>query len=78
MKRDVDTKVSDLCYAVKFENHVKNKNNFFAEADTKKHRYASAKASAFADCRGEFRMLHQIYSTSIPYNLAIFNTLLRI
>ena len=50
MKRDVDTKVSDLCYAVKFENHVKNKNNFFAEADTKKHRYASAKASAFADC----------------------------
>ena len=27
---------------------------FFAKADTKKHRYASAKASAFADCRGEF------------------------
>ena len=26
---------------------------FFAEADTKKHRYASA----FADCRGEFRTL---------------------
>ena len=28
---------------------------FFAEADTKNLRYASAKASAFADCRGEFR-----------------------
>ena len=30
---------------------------FFAKADTKKRRYASAKASAFADCRGEFRTL---------------------
>ena len=25
----MDNKVSDLRYAVKFENHVKNKNNFF-------------------------------------------------
>ena len=30
---------------------------FFAEADTKKHIYASAKASTFADCQGEFRTL---------------------
>ena len=30
----------------------------FAEADTKKHGYASAKPSALADCRGEFRTLH--------------------
>ena len=30
---------------------------FFAEADTKKHRYASAKALVFADCRGEFQTL---------------------
>ena len=79
MKREyrrVDNKVNDLRYAVKFENHVKNKNIFllsktflffksisfyswksinclsifFAEADTKKHRYASAKALAFANC----------------------------
>ena len=25
----MDKKGNDLCYAVKFENHVKNKNNFF-------------------------------------------------
>ena len=25
----MDNKVNDLRYAVKFENHVKNKNNFF-------------------------------------------------
>ena len=25
----VDNKVHDLCYEVKFENHVKDKNNFF-------------------------------------------------
>ena len=31
---------------------------FFAEADSKKHRYASAEPSAFADCRGEFRTLY--------------------
>ena len=31
---------------------------FFAEADTKRHRYASAKASEFADHRGEFQLLH--------------------
>ena len=31
---------------------------FFAEADTKRHRYASAKASEFADRRGEFQLLH--------------------
>ena len=30
---------------------------FFAKADTKKRRYASAIASAFANCRGEFWML---------------------
>ena len=30
---------------------------FFAEAGTKKRRYASAKASAFADCRDEFQTL---------------------
>ena len=30
---------------------------FFSEVDTKKHRYASAKPSAFADCRGSFRTL---------------------
>ena len=34
----------------------------------KKHRYASAKASAFADCQGEFRMLlHAIISRNIAY-----------
>ena len=33
---------------------------FLAEADTKKHRYSSAKASVFANCRGKFRMLHSI------------------
>ena len=32
---------------------------FFAEADTKKHRHASAKASTFADCQGKFQTLHQ-------------------
>ena len=31
--------------------------HFFAKADTKKHSYASAKPSAFDDCRGEFQML---------------------
>ena len=30
---------------------------FIAEANTTKWRYASTKASAFADCRGEFRTL---------------------
>ena len=30
---------------------------FFAEADTKKHRYVLAKAFAFANCQGKFRML---------------------
>ena len=85
----MDKKGNDLRYAVKFENHVKNKNNFFikqniscylnhlriqlpqhffAEADTKKHRYALAKASAFADCQGQFRMLlHAIISRNIAY-----------
>ena len=32
--------------------------NSFAEADTIKHKYASAKPSAFVDYRGEFRTLH--------------------
>ena len=86
----MDNKVSDLRYAVKFENYVKKKNkffikqnicfwtnfffcswksiflwvlrfklpqHFFAEADTKKHRYVSTKTSAFAHCGGEFRTL---------------------
>ena len=30
---------------------------FFAEAYTEKHRHASAKPSAFADCQGEFQPL---------------------
>ena len=34
-----------------------NFSNLTAEANTIKWRYASAKASAFADCRGEFRTL---------------------
>ena len=58
----VDNKVSDLCHEIKFEIWVKNIINiiiqlpqhFFAEADTEKHRYASAKALAYADCRGKF------------------------
>ena len=32
-----------MCYEIKFENRVKDKNN--SEVDTKKHRYVSAKAS---------------------------------
>ena len=44
---------------------------FFAEADTKKQRHASAKPSAFTDCRGEFRMLQYdlnlfCYGSSLP------------
>ena len=37
---------------------------FLAEADTKERRYASAKASTFADCRGEFRTLKKYLSKS--------------
>ena len=80
---------NDLRHEIKFENHMKTKNNFFIETfifffkkyflfldkhflkiymnsialaffsgtDTMKHRYALAKALAFADCQGEFRML---------------------
>ena len=60
----VDNTVNGLRHEIKFEIRVKNMiiiiqlpRHFFAEADTKKRRYASAKASAFADCRGEFRTL---------------------
>ena len=75
--------LNDLHYEIKFENRVKDKNNFFMKQnisfpflnknvffllgdaffkipknlviiDTKKHRYASVKASAFADCQDQF------------------------
>ena len=53
----VDNTVNGLRHEIKFEIRVKNMiiiiqlpRHFFAEADTKKRRYASAKASAFADC----------------------------
>ena len=29
MQTSVDNTVNDLCYEIKFENHVKDKNNFF-------------------------------------------------
>ena len=91
-------KINDLRHEIKFENRVKNKNNFFikpnisffltkiffyswksiffkipmnwtAKADTKKYRYLSAKASVFADCRGEFRTLkHELLSRHLPRN----------
>ena len=58
----VDKTVNNIRYEIKFENRVKDKNNFFikwniafvffffkqkyiSEADTKKHRYVSAKAA---------------------------------
>ena len=71
----MDNKVNGLCHEIKFEICVKNiiiiiifiiitihlpQHFFFAKADTKKHRYASAKASAFPDCQGEFQMLDQL------------------
>ena len=67
--------LNDLHYEIKFENRVKDKNNFLFLSkniffllgdaffkipknlviiDTKKHRYASVKASAFADCQDQF------------------------
>ena len=67
--------LNDLHYEIKFENRVKDKNNFLflnkniffllgdaffkipknlVIIDTKKHRYASVKASAFADCQDQF------------------------
>ena len=45
--------------------------HFFGGADTKKHRYTSGKASAFADCRDEFRML--LVMCSFPYHKVIIN-----
>ena len=64
----MDNTVNGLRYKIKFEICVKNMiviiliiqlpRHFSAEADTKKFRYTLAKASAFADCRGEFRMLN--------------------
>ena len=44
---------------------------FFAEAD---NRYALAKANGWDN----LQTLHPIYSSSIPYNVATFNTLLGI
>ena len=38
---------------------------FLAEADTKKHIYVSTKASAFADCRDEFRTLRRVDCESL-------------
>ena len=54
----MDNTVNDPCQEIKFEICVKNitiiiiqlPQHFFAEADTKKHRYALA----FANCRGNF------------------------
>ena len=40
---------------------------FFAEADTEKHRYASAKASGFADCQGKFQTLYLKFVDSLGY-----------
>ena len=42
--------------------------NFFAEADTKNHRYTLAKASALADSRGEFRTLIKTFLFSFFNN----------
>ena len=42
--------------------------NFFAEADTKNHRHTLAKASAFADSRGEFRTLIKTFLFSFFNN----------
>ena len=61
LQKYVDNTVNGLRHEVKFEICVKNIiviiklpwHFFFAEADTTKRRYASA----FADCRGEFRTL---------------------
>ena len=54
----MDNKVNDLAHENKFKVCLKNiiiiiqrPRHFFAEAGTKKRRYASAKASAFADCK---------------------------
>ena len=87
IQTSVDKTVNDLRYEIKFENHVKDKNNFFIKRNISffkqkyisyletyfcrvpenlialvffllrqvlKNRYASAKASAFVDCRSEF------------------------
>ena len=43
IQTSIDKTVNDMCYEIKFENRVKDKNN--SEVDTKKHRYVSAKAS---------------------------------
>ena len=46
---------------------------FFSGTDTMKHRYALAKALAFADCQGEFRML--VYIDLLKESLLIITLL---
>ena len=58
-RKDVDNIVNDLPHENMFEICLKNiiplPQHYFAEADSKKHRYASAKALALADAEANFK-----------------------
>ena len=58
-RKDVDNIVNDLPHENMFEICLKNiiiplPQDYFAEADSKKHRYASAKALELADTEANF------------------------